>query len=239
MFPEKLLYTFSGRITPNQFEDRLNPQVLSIFDDTKDFPSVLIFREFAKNIKLHYHFLIKSTLKESAVRKRIKALYSGNRQYHLHPIAIGDNIICSNPKHNKNGLGCLQNAKSYTCKEKDIIYRQGYSLPDTKKWIEEGSKILSLQKEKLHIKIVKKYNLNEKSSSKTIVSAYLNYRQGLGHSGFPANKYQVYKVLEDLLQYVDPIYVEEKVDEYSNYLDSQRGIHSHAWTNGPDPDLDI
>lgn len=234
--PLPVLYTFSARITPLSFEDRLSPQVLSIFDDPKLFPECLIFREFSKGKKLHYHLFFKSTLKESAIRKRIKNIYSGNRMYSLHPIAIGDNIICTDPKHDKPN--CLVGARTYCAKEGDVIYRQGISADHTKKFIKKGQEILSFNKQKLHQKIIQKYKINANSSSKTIVSAYLSYRQEQGHAGFPANKFVVQNILNDIVQAIDPRYVDDLRDQYSSYLDNVRGIEDSRYQYHHDPGLD-
>lgn len=231
--PSLPLYTFSCRITPNQFEDRLNPQVLSIFDDTKIFPICLIFREFAKGVKLHYHSFFKSTLKKSSIRKRIKKLYSGNRQYQLHPIAIGDQVICSNPKHDKKT--CLLSAQTYSAKEGDIIYRHGIPPLEVKQLIQKGKEILSFAKQKIHKKIIQKYKINVNSSSKMIISSYLNYRQSQGHAGFPANKFVVQSVLNDILQAIDPRYVSYLSTEYTDYLNIQRGHGCPTYDYEDDP----
>ena len=222
--PLPVLYTFSARITPSSFEDRLSPRVLSIFDDPKLFPECLIFREFSKGKKLHYHLFFKSTLKESAIRKRIKNIYSGNRMYSLHPIAIGDNIICNDPKHDKPN--CLVGARTYCAKEGDVIYRHGISADQTKKFIKKGQEILSFNKQKLHQKIIQKYEIKRNSSSKTIVRAYLSYRQSQGHAGLPANKFVVQNVLNDIFQAIDPSYVDDLVDQYASWSDNIRGIQA-------------
>lgn len=234
--PSPPLYTFSCRITPNQFEDRLNPQVLSLFDDPKIFPVCLIFREFATGVKLHYHSFFKTILKKSSIRKRIKKIYSGNRQYQLHPIAIGDQIVCTNPKHDKKH--CMLSAQTYTAKEGDIIYRHGFTAPQVEQLIQKGKEILSFVKQKIHKKIIQKYKINVNSSSKMIISSYLNYRQSQGHAGFPANKFVVQSVLNDILQDIDPKYVTYLSSEYAEYLNVQRGRGDPYAHYEEDPFLD-
>ena len=215
-----ILYTFSARITPHCFEDLITPHVVSVFNNTTDFPVCLIFREFSKGKKLHYHLFFKTSLTDSAVRKKIKLHYAHNRGHSLHPIAVGDNIICTKSSHNKPN--CLIGAKTYTAKEGDVIYRHGISQDETNKFIIKGKEILSFNKQKTHKKIIQKYKLNEDSTSKSIVLAYLSYRQDMGHAGFPANKYAVQGILTDIAQALDPSVIDYFTDEYEGYLDQIR-----------------
>ncbi len=229
-----VVYTFSARITPHSFEDLIAPHIVTVFNNTSDFPVCLIFREFSKGKKLHYHLFFKTLLTDSAVRKKIKLHYAHNRGYQLHPIAVGENIICTKPSHNKPN--CLIGARTYIAKDGDVIYRHGISQDETNKFIIKGKEILSFVKQKTHIKIIQKYELNEESTSKSIVSAYLKYRQDMGHAGFPANKYIVQGILTDIAQALDPAVIDSLSDGYEAYLDGIRIDYTDYKTRHLPPD---
>ncbi len=229
-----IIYTFSARITPHHFEDLLTPHVVSVFNNTTDFPVCLIFREFSKGKKLHYHLFFKTSLTDSAVRKKIKLHYAHNRGYQLHPIAVGDNIICTKSSHNKPN--CLVGAQTYTAKEGDVIYRHGISQDETNAFITKGKEILSFNKQKLHKKIIQKYKLNVNSTHIDIANAYLQWRQSQGHAGFPSNHYVVEGILSDIVQSLDPSVVEDLLQGYANFVKS---IRPRTWVvNGNNLETD-
>ncbi len=143
--------------------DYTSPQELcSIVSFLKQFPLVLCFKEKGtKSGKPHIHARIEiPTLKNEMswsrlLKKELPFLYGKKKGHHW--IVKTNCYSCTSHKDptGEQDKYCL-NVSSYTyiAKEGNLVYQKGYTQSQIEEWINIGSSIKQITKEKLHKKII-------------------------------------------------------------------------------------
>ncbi len=190
--------------------DYTTPQELcDIVSFLKQFSKVLCFKEKGtKSGKPHVHCRIEHTLNEMSWSRKLKKelpFLFGKKKGH-HWIMKSSCYTCVSTKHKdpegQDNKYCLHTSSFlYIAKEGNLVYQKGYTQSQIEEWINIGSSIKEITKEKLHKKIIFYSKLKRHSSMLDISRGIKKYYNEIRGIPMPHESDRMLNIISDQIVY--------------------------------------